>query len=123
VGVVAVLTSSATDVLSHIAIRARSQGVLLATCFDAAQLEAIKALDGKHVEVGVTSAGDVLAAVAQAPASAGAKAGAGGKAALVRLAKVGVTKKWVLMENEFEEGLVGGKSRNLATLRGKLPDW
>lgn len=31
----AVLTSSPTDVLSHIAIRARAQGVLLATCFDA----------------------------------------------------------------------------------------
>lgn len=29
-----VLTESATDVLSHVAIRARSQNVLLATCFD-----------------------------------------------------------------------------------------
>lgn len=35
-GIVAILTSSPTDVLSHIAIRARAQGVLLATCFDAA---------------------------------------------------------------------------------------
>ncbi len=43
-GVRAVLTSSATDVLSHVAIRARAQGVLLATCFDAAELDAIKAL-------------------------------------------------------------------------------
>ena len=34
-GIVAILTSSPTDVLSHIAIRARAQGVLLATCFDA----------------------------------------------------------------------------------------
>ena len=32
----AIRTGSATDVLSHIAIRARAQGVLLATCFDAA---------------------------------------------------------------------------------------
>ena len=32
------LTSSPTDVLSHVAIRARSQGVLLATCFDEAEL-------------------------------------------------------------------------------------
>lgn len=31
-GVVCLLTRSATDVLSHVAIRARSQGVLLATC-------------------------------------------------------------------------------------------
>jgi hypothetical protein len=42
VGVTAVLTASPTDVLSHVAIRARSQGVLLATCFDEAQLEALK---------------------------------------------------------------------------------
>lgn len=34
-GIAAILTSSPTDVLSHIAIRARAQGVLLATCFDA----------------------------------------------------------------------------------------
>lgn len=33
-GVQGVITRSATDVLSHVAIRARSQGVLLATCFD-----------------------------------------------------------------------------------------
>lgn len=33
-GVVAVLTRSSTDVLSHVAIRARTQGVLLAGCSD-----------------------------------------------------------------------------------------
>lgn len=37
VGVTAVLTESSTDVLSHVAIRARSQGVLLASCFDDAE--------------------------------------------------------------------------------------
>ena len=42
VGVTAVLTASPTDVLSHVAIRARSQGVLLATCVDEAQLETLK---------------------------------------------------------------------------------
>lgn len=30
---------------------------------------------------------------------------------------------WVLQEAEFEEGVVGGKSRNLAALKAKLPDW
>jgi alpha-glucan,water dikinase len=33
-GVVALLTRSSTDVLSHVAIRARTQGVLLAGCSD-----------------------------------------------------------------------------------------
>ncbi|GFH21270.1 PPDK_N domain-containing protein [Haematococcus lacustris] len=38
----AVLTRSATDVLSHAAIRARAQRVLLATCHDEAQWEALQ---------------------------------------------------------------------------------
>ena len=31
------------------------------------------------------------------------------------------TKTWALAEADFAEGLVGGKSRNLATLREQLP--
>lgn len=58
-GVTAVLTESTTDVLSHVAIRARSQGVLLATCFDEAewsrltgmQVGGAVALDGGHVGI------------------------------------------------------------------------
>jgi hypothetical protein len=43
-GVTAVLTESTTDVLSHVAIRARSQGVLLATCFDEAEWARLTAM-------------------------------------------------------------------------------
>lgn len=43
-GVTAVLTESTTDVLSHVAIRARSQGVLLATCFDDAEWQRLTAM-------------------------------------------------------------------------------
>jgi hypothetical protein len=43
-GVTAVLTQSSTDILSHVAIRARSQGVLLATCYDDAEWAALTAL-------------------------------------------------------------------------------
>lgn len=31
--------------------------------------------------------------------------------------------KWAVGMDEFKEGEVGAKSRNLANLRGKLPDW
>lgn len=31
--------------------------------------------------------------------------------------------QWALAESDFEEGVVGGKSGNLAKLRGVLPDW
>lgn len=51
----AVLTRSLTDVLSHVAIRARSQHALLATCFDAADWASLAALDGKHVRVSVAA--------------------------------------------------------------------
>lgn len=70
-GITAVLTSSATDVLSHVAIRARSQGVLLATCFDEAELESISALAGQHARLSVTPAGAVVATVVEAALAAG----------------------------------------------------
>jgi hypothetical protein len=31
--------------------------------------------------------------------------------------------KWVLPMNEFRDGVVGAKSKNIANLRGKIPDW
>jgi hypothetical protein len=31
--------------------------------------------------------------------------------------------KWAVGMDEFKDGVVGAKSRNLANLRGKLPDW
>lgn len=57
----AVLTSSATDVLSHVAIRARSQKVLLATCFDAAELEGLKSKEGQQTTLAVDVSGSVAA--------------------------------------------------------------
>ena len=65
--VTAVLTRSPTDVLSHVAIRARSQGVLLATCFDDASLDSIKQLEGKNVQLSVDPTGAVTATESAAP--------------------------------------------------------
>lgn len=31
--------------------------------------------------------------------------------------------KWVLTMNDFKDGVVGAKSKNIANLRGKIPDW
>lgn len=49
----------------------RLQGVLLATCFDPQQLDAIRALAKRHVEVGVTPTGDVAAEVVERKESDG----------------------------------------------------
>lgn len=72
--VTAVLTSSPTDVLSHVAIRARSQGVLLATCFDDAALSSIKQMEGKNVQLNVNATGAVTATESAASAAADAAA-------------------------------------------------
>lgn len=55
------LTRSLTDVLSHVAIRARSQGTLLASCFDQAEWAALQPLAGKHMELAVAADGRVTA--------------------------------------------------------------
>ncbi|PRW45423.1 Carbohydrate-Binding Module Family 45 [Chlorella sorokiniana] len=124
-GIVAILTSSPTDVLSHIAIRARAQGVLLATCFDAAELEGIERMAGSHVSATVTPTGGVTVATAEASAAGGGAAGGRGGAAprmqLERPKAAWGSGAWVLGEREFGPGLVGGKSANLAALRSKLP--
>ena len=49
-----------------------------------------------------------------------------GSGAPLRLAQPAVAvasaAPWALPESQFGGGLVGGKSRNLAILRGKIPD-
>lgn len=63
-GVVGVLTASTTDVLSHVAIRARSQQVLLATCFDSAELSELKGKHGEQVSLAVSPNGAVTTTAA-----------------------------------------------------------
>ena len=112
------------------AIRARAQGVLLASCFDPAALDALRELAGKSVEVGVTATGDVAAIVTTTGAGSGASSSANGSSAARKLKlekPASVTSgakgggSWVLQESEFASGSVGGKALNLAALRGKLP--
>lgn len=125
-GVQAVLTKSATDVLSHVAIRARNQRVLLATCFDDKQWEGLRELTGQHVSVDVAPTGDVIATVADLPSSSGAGNGGATAAAVAPLSlqRPEDSTAWALPEAQFQKGAnVGGKSANLALLRSKLPDW
>ena len=122
-GVVGVVCGPSTlDTLSHVAIRARSEGVLLAATTDESELADLQALAvaGGPVVVTVAPGGAVRAAADQAPAVSNAsKASAG--ATKVSLDAVKETTKWTLQESEFAEGLVGGKSLNLARLRKAVP--
>ena len=62
------LTSSPTDVLSHVAIRARAQNVLLASCFAPEELQAMEGLEGRHVSLSIDALGTVSAAESEAAA-------------------------------------------------------
>ena len=128
-GVVAVLTGSVADALSHVALRARAQGVLLATCFDEAALAGLAKSAGKRAALKVSAAGEVTAALAEndsasSSAAAAAAVASSSKAenASLELPKPAKTKEWVLSEEEYSAkgAPVGGKAGNLAALRQKL---
>jgi alpha-glucan,water dikinase len=120
-GVTAVLTESTTDVLSHVAIRARSQGVLLATCFDEAEWARLTAMKGQHIGLEVTPSGEVVATPMDAPPD-GAAAGAGARQPhRLKLKQPDPVAAWAISEAQFTPGVVGAKAYNLAKLRSTLP--
>jgi alpha-glucan,water dikinase len=115
-GVRAVLTSRSVDLVSHVAVRARNAGLLFATCFDAATFAELKRQEGQHIELTLTSAGDV-------------KFATGGKATVVtRIARTAIpgavgqakAELRVLRQSEFERGLVGSKSWHIRAMAEKV---
>ena len=122
-----VLTRSMTDVLSHVAIRARSQHALLASCFDAKQWEALLLLDGKKATVSVGADGSVHVVEASALEVSSAltsplvgKEGSLKKVSLGRVELPGPSSPWAINEEDFTTERVGKKSLNLSLLRSKV---
>ena len=58
--VTAILTPDTTDIVSHVAIRARNGRVLLATCYDTEILQTLRDLKGRWLSVQTTADGDVV---------------------------------------------------------------
>lgn len=120
-GTVAVLTPSAVDVLSHVAVRARTMGIFLATCFDEDCINTMRQLQGRNVCV-TAKAGTVVVEEA-------AKEGIQNIGAIKGQKKVLVTRPPPSTELWVPEGSIGtcvaagAKSRNLVSLRAKLPAW
>ena len=54
-GVTAVIAPDVTDIVSHVAVRARNAGILFASCHDAATLQRLKAMRGKFLQLEVKS--------------------------------------------------------------------
>lgn len=115
-GVVAVVAPDVTDLVSHVAVRARNAGLLFATCFDSAVLQQLKNLRGRAVELEVNTAGDVVWSERMEPSQAVAHP----KPLQVRRVTAQFSQ-WALTLQEFNEEQVGGKSLNQARLRGRLP--
>ncbi|KAK9809702.1 hypothetical protein WJX73_007079 [Symbiochloris irregularis] len=128
-GAVAVLTPDAPDVLSHVSVRARNMKVLFAICHDEGPLKEIEALAGKAISLQTSSAGGVTWETVDeaqlSPAATNGSNGSGPKQPKKKALKVKVPQwcgKWAVGMNDYKDGIVGAKSKNIAGLRGKLPD-
>jgi len=115
-GVAAVLTSSPVDLLSHIAIRARQTGVLLAAMPDPAGWEALIARAGEGVKIDVVGEEVVVSASELGVAAAASAAGAPASAPALALQPKADVDDWVVAPEGYAAGVVGGKSSSLARL-------
>ncbi len=118
--VVAVLAPDVTDLVSHVAVRARNAQTLFAACSDPDLLNRLKALKGRFVHFQLTPAGDVIYQEAS-PVTA-AKQSRTTQTLGILGARPQFTK-YALTLDEFDKRTVGGKSLSQARLRGKLPEW
>ncbi|MEJ2690223.1 MAG: PEP/pyruvate-binding domain-containing protein [Deltaproteobacteria bacterium] len=120
-GVTAVLTAAGVDILSHVSIRARNAGVLFASCYNAEKFNTLKDLAGRQVVLAVDARGEVTMekGVGQTPGRTPAKQPA--KALVIR--RPVETRYYAIAFEDFSSEVVGGKSNQLLTLKGKLPAW
>lgn len=128
-GITAVLLPSAqaVDVLSHVAIRARNQQVLLASCDDDALLEGIKAVDGSPVrlEVGASGAVTWTAIEKEELSSHGGSGSANAGQIEIKIKSPPAVPQKVLASDLFvaHSKSIGGKSLHLAELRPSAGDY
>jgi alpha-glucan,water dikinase len=118
-GVAAIVTPSAVDSLSHLAIRARNAGVLFAVCYDEETVAKLKSLEGRFLRLSVKSTNEIAFEEGHEEADAVIS-----RAPVVRapVSVAGFTGYAIPMD-DFSEGNVGYKSNKLKNIRGKLPDW
>ncbi|KAF8067212.1 R1 [Scenedesmus sp. PABB004] len=130
-GVVGLLTPDAPDVLSHVSVRARNMHVLFATCHEEEPLKTIKDAAGQYLRFKPTAAGAVTwvsPSLQSIDAFTGAVLAGESTAGAHQVLNLTIDiprwcGKWVVPMSGFEAGVVGAKSKNLANLRGKIPDW
>ena len=117
-GVVAVIAPDVTDIVSHVAVRARNANLLFASCYDPEVLKHLKSLQGRQLSVEMNPAGDVMFQEVAGEISE-VSSRAAPKARTLRASPPFST--YALVLKEFNEALVGKKSFNQLVLRDKLP--
>lgn len=120
--VAAVLTRSRVDILSHIAIRARNSGILLASCTRSSTWEAFSRMEGAICQLSVTNGdADVRlheASSEQIEASRITKNDSVSRAhGKVQVKAPEIVHDWIIESCQFGPSVVGGKSVNLEKLR------
>jgi alpha-glucan,water dikinase len=117
--IVAVIAPDVTDIVSHVAVRARNAHLLFAACYDAATFQNLKALNGCQLQLEVNAAGDVVWTEAAEEIHAAAAA--------VRPAPILTVRpqftRYAVAASEFNERIVGSKSLNQVRLHERLADW
>ncbi len=117
--VTAIITPDTTDIVSHVAIRARNAHVLFATCYDPDMIGQLKSFTGHCLRLSVHANGDVV--FEESPAET--------LETSPRILPVPAPisrphfTAYAASASDFNEENLGGKSNNLRRLRGKLPKW
>jgi alpha-glucan,water dikinase len=119
-GVTAVIAPDVTDIVSHVAVRARNANLLFASCHDQELFDHLKSLRGHFLQLDVNPAGDVV--IQETSEAKEAR-----KPEQTEKRKLSLVSKkfgqYAIATGDFNEKVVGGKSLHQARLRGQLPDW
>ncbi len=118
-GLRAVITPDLVDLVAHVAIRARNSGILFATCYDRDKFEKFKSMKGQNISLRINPSGDLETYESEGDRPLDSAVGK----AEIRKVKVPSKSGYVISSADFREGIVGGKSLNLISLKGKLPEW
>jgi alpha-glucan,water dikinase len=120
-GVTAVISPDMTDIVSHVAVRARNARILFATCYDSTALKSLKDLSGRYVSLTITPSGDIAFTETERPIAQDMKDSAGERY-ILKPVRFEFTS-FALPMKDFNRLTAGGKSTNLAALRGRVPEW
>ena len=126
-GCVGVITPDMPDILSHVSVRARNEKVFFATIFDFNVLEEMKQMNGKCVSLHSNAQGDEIDVksiqLSELQSAAGAAASKTLGESGISIKKKIWCGKFALESSQFNDQVVGGKSKNLELLRGRTPSW